>query len=156
MLARGRPSPLLRNASATITPIGLSGGGRNPWLNILRKNNDDYWSGQVDIQERAATAWIMLGDGRKPEAIRWMREAADLEDKSGKHVAMEIRLSAMRELLGELLLQANEPALALKEFESSLRSYPNRYRSFAGAAKAAEVLETSHWQGPITRNQWHS
>ena len=44
----------------------------------------------------------------------------------------------MRELLGELLLEAKEPAQALKEFETSLRNNPNRYRSFAGAAKAAE------------------
>ena len=51
---------------------------------------------------------------------------------------MENRLSPMRELLGELLLEANEPAPALKEFEMSLRNNPNRYRSFAGAAKAAE------------------
>jgi hypothetical protein len=39
-----------------------------------------------------------------------MRQAADLEDRSGKHVAMENRLSPMRELLGELLLEAKEPA----------------------------------------------
>jgi Tfp pilus assembly protein PilF len=67
-----------------------------------------------------------------------MRQAADLEDRSGKHVAMENRLSPIRELLGELLLEANEPAQALKEFETSLRNNPNRYRSFAGAAKAAD------------------
>jgi hypothetical protein len=84
-----------------------------------------------------------------------MREAADLEDKSGKHVAMEIRLSPMRELLGELLLQANEPALALKEFESSLRSYPNVVL-LPAQPKLPKVLETSHWRGPITRNQWRS
>ena len=66
-----------------------------------------------------------------------MRQAADMEDKSGKHVAMENRLSPMRELLGELLLAAKEPRQALKEFETSLRNNPNRYRSFAGAAKAA-------------------
>ena len=30
------------------------------------------------------------------------------------------------------------PPLALREFETSLRSFPNRYRSFAGAAQAAE------------------
>jgi Tfp pilus assembly protein PilF len=69
-----------------------------------------------------------------------MRKAADLEDRSGKHVAMENRLSPMRELFGELLLEANEPGQALKEFESSLRNNPNRYRSFAGAAKAAERI----------------
>jgi Tfp pilus assembly protein PilF len=67
-----------------------------------------------------------------------MRQAADLEDRSGKHVAMENRLSPIRELLGELLLEAKEPAQALDEFETSLRNNPNRYRSFAGAAKAAE------------------
>ena len=68
-----------------------------------------------------------------------MRHAADLEDRSGKHVAMENRLSPMRELLGELLLEAGtEPAQALREFEASLRNNPNRYRSFAGPAKAAE------------------
>jgi Tfp pilus assembly protein PilF len=50
---------------------------------------------------------------------------------------MENRLSPIRELLGELLIEAQEPAQALKEFETSLRNNPNRYRSFAGAAKAA-------------------
>jgi tetratricopeptide (TPR) repeat protein len=104
----------------------------------LAKAKDAYWTGQVAIQEQAAEAWIALAEGRKAEAIAGLRQAADLEDRSGKHVAMENRLSPMRELLGELLLEANEPAQALKEFEMSLRNNPNRYRSFAGAAKAAE------------------
>ena len=104
----------------------------------LAKANDDYWAGQVAIQEQAAAAWPALAEGRKADAIAAMRVAADLEDRSGKTVAMENRLSPIRELLGELLLDANEPAQALKEFEASLRNNPNRYRSFAGAAKAAE------------------
>lgn len=104
----------------------------------LAKANDAYWTGQVAIQEQAADAWLALAEGRKGEAVAAMRQAADLEDRSGKHVAMENRLSPIRELLGELLLEANEPAQALKEFETSLRNNPNRYRSFAGAAKAAD------------------
>jgi tetratricopeptide (TPR) repeat protein len=104
----------------------------------LAKANDDYWTGQVVIQEQAAGAWPALAEGRKADAIAAMRQAADLEDRSGKTVAMENRLSPIRELLGELLLDANEPAQALSEFEASLRNNPNRYRSFAGAAKAAE------------------
>ena len=104
----------------------------------LANAKDAYWAGQVAIQEQAAEAWIALAEGRKAEGIAGLRQAADLEDRSGKHVAMENRLSPMRELLGELLLEANEPAPALKEFEMSLRNNPNRYRSFAGAAKAAE------------------
>ena len=104
----------------------------------LAKTNDDYWTGQVLIQERAAEGWLALAEGRKGDAIAALRQAADLEDRSGKHVAMENRLSPIREMFGELLLEANEPAQALREFETSLRNNPNRFRSFAGAAKAAE------------------
>ena len=48
---------------------------------------------------------------------------------------MENRLVPMRELLGEMLLDANEPAAA---FEGALRVAPNRPRSWAGAARAAQ------------------
>jgi Tfp pilus assembly protein PilF len=44
----------------------------------------------------------------------------------------------MRELLGELLLQAARPKDALAEFERSLEAVPNRRRSLNGAAEAAE------------------
>jgi len=104
----------------------------------LDKASDEYWAGQVAIQELASEAWIALVEGRKGEAIVAMRQAADLEDRSGKHVAMENRLSPIREMLGELLMEAQEPAQALKEFETSLRNNPNRYRSFSGAAAAAD------------------
>jgi tetratricopeptide (TPR) repeat protein len=68
-----------------------------------------------------------------------MRAAADGEDGSVKHVAMENRLYPMRELLGELLLQINQAAPALREFEVSLKENPNRYRGLYGAARAAEA-----------------
>ena len=106
--------------------------------NKLDTASDEYWAGQVAIQEFASEAWIALVEGRKVDAIAGLRQAADLEDRSGKHVAMENRLSPMRELLGELLIEAQEPTQALKEFERSLHNNPNRYRSFAGAAKAAD------------------
>jgi hypothetical protein len=43
------------------------------------------------------------------------------------------------QLLGELLLELNQPAQGLKEFEASLRVAANRFRSYYGAAKAAEL-----------------
>jgi Tfp pilus assembly protein PilF len=70
-----------------------------------------------------------------------MRSAADGEDASEKHVAMENRLWPMRELLGDLLLAMHESAAALKEYETSLQAARNRYRSFYRAAKAAEQWE---------------
>jgi hypothetical protein len=38
-----------------------------------------------------------------------MRAAADLEDSTEKHVAMENRLYPMREMLGDLLLETGHP-----------------------------------------------
>jgi hypothetical protein len=104
----------------------------------LLKSKDDYWAHQTEIQRNAATAWVMFGEGKKDAALKLMRTAADLEDGSEKHVAMENRLWPMRELLGDMLLAANEPGLALKEYEASLQSARNRYRGFYGAAKAAQ------------------
>jgi tetratricopeptide (TPR) repeat protein len=98
---------------------------------------DPYWAEQVAIQETAASAWIELGENDSRQAISLMQKAANLEDRSEKHIAMENRLSPMRELLGELLLAANRPSEALREFERSLRLQPNRFRSLAGAGEAA-------------------
>jgi len=101
--------------------------------------HDSYWIEQLDIQRKAAGAWIELGEKKLDEAIESMREAADREDRTEKHVAMENRLSPMRELLGELLLEAKRPAEAAHEFELSLRTAPNRVRSLAGAGQAADM-----------------
>ena len=105
---------------------------------ILSLSNDDYWAQQAEIMASASTAWVTYREGKKEAALRLMRTAADLEDGSEKHVAMENRLWPMRELLGDLLLEANEPGLALKEYEASLQSARNRFRGLYGAAKAAQ------------------
>ncbi|MGH8634065.1 MAG: hypothetical protein ACRET7_08025 [Burkholderiales bacterium] len=112
-------------------------------LNALRDElitlKDNYWAEQVDIQHKAASAWVAHAQGKRVEALTLMRTAADLEDGSEKHVAMENRLWPMRELLGEMLLDLNQPGPALKEFEKSLEEAHNRLRGFYGAARAAEL-----------------
>src|SRR5712692_9674563 len=97
-----------------------------------------YWAEQVEIQVLAATAWLHNGQGNRDEALKFMRGAADLEDSSEKHVAMENRLYPMRELLGDMLRGYGEPAAALKEYEVSMKNAPNRLRGYYGAAKAAQ------------------
>jgi len=103
----------------------------------LMQAKQEYWAGQVEIQRASAAAWARYAEGKKDEALKLMRAAADQEDASQKDIAMENRLWPMRELLGELLLAMNQPSQALKEFEDSLVSARNRYRGFYGAAKAA-------------------
>ena len=104
----------------------------------LENANQSYWAGQVEIQMLAASAWIAQAKGQKDEALKFMRAAADLEDNSEKHIAMENRLYPMRELLGDLLMEQQQLAAALTEYEASLLSTPNRLRGLYGAAKAAE------------------
>ena len=103
----------------------------------LAAAGDPYWAEQVGIQEAAATGWIALGEKDTARAIASLGDAAAREDRSEKHVAMENRLSPMRELLGELLLEVGRPSDALREFERSLQTIPGRFRSIAGAAAAA-------------------
>src|SRR5262245_7706298 len=104
----------------------------------LEKASQSYWGEQVEIQMLAASAWIAHARGQKDEAVKFMRAAADLEDGSEKHIAMENRLYPMRELLGDLLIEQEQPAQALKEYETASESTPNRLRGLYGAAKAAE------------------
>ena len=106
----------------------------------LQQAQDVYWAEQVEIQRLAAEAWTAQAAGQTNEALKLMRAAADLEDATEKHVAMENRLWPMRELLGELLLALKQPADALQAFELSFKAAPNRFRGFYGAARAAEQL----------------
>lgn len=103
----------------------------------LEQAQQSYWAEQVEVQILGAQAWMAQGQGNKDEALRFMRAAADLEDGSEKHVAMENRLYPMRELLGDMLREQGQPAAALKEYEVSMKNAPNRLRGYYGAAKAA-------------------
>ncbi|HEY7642448.1 MAG TPA: hypothetical protein VH814_22130 [Steroidobacteraceae bacterium] len=102
---------------------------------------ETYWASQIDIYTLAAEGWIEMAEHHPRKAIASMRAAADREDHEEKNVAMENRLSPMRELLGELLLEAGEPGPAEREFAASLQVVPNRFRSLAGAARAAALLK---------------
>lgn len=103
----------------------------------LRTAKDAYWAEQVEIQERAATAWVTLAEGHQDEALRVMREAAAREDATEKAAVTPGPIKPARELLGEMLMQMKRPAEALAEFEATLTKEPRRFRATYGAARAA-------------------
>ena len=96
-----------------------------------------YWAQQADIQIKVASAWAAFAAGNKQEALKLMREGADMEDASDKHPVTPGHVLPARELLGDMLLELKQPALALKEFEASHKLEPNRFRGLYGAARAA-------------------
>lgn len=107
--------------------------------NGLEKTNQAYWAGQTEIQILAAQGWLAQAQGDQLEALKLLRAAADLEDSSEKHVAMEHRLYPVREQLADLLLMQGQAAAALKEYEASMINAPNRLRGWYGAATAADA-----------------
>ena len=106
---------------------------------LSKAAENSYWSEQVHVLVLAATGWHAHSAGRTDEGLKLLRAAADLEDSTEKHVAMENRLYPMREMLGDMLLETGQPAPALQAYEASLHAAPNRLRGFYGAAKAAKA-----------------
>src|SRR5439155_9927105 len=105
----------------------------------LTQAKQTYWAEQVEIQRRAAAAWVARADGKTTEALALMRSAADLEASTEKHPVTPGPIIPARELLGDMLMEMDQPAQALREFESSLRNSPDRFNGLYGAARAAQL-----------------
>ena len=101
------------------------------------------WRTQVRIERQIAEAWAAFAEGRKEEAARIMRAAADLDDASEKHPVTPGAVLPAREQLGELLLELGRPAEALAAFEASLKRAPKRLAGLYGAARSARLAGDS-------------
>jgi hypothetical protein len=111
----------------------------------LRAAKDAYWSEQVDIQTKIASAWALYAEGKKDDALKAnalnaMSDAADAEDRTEKHPVTPGVPKPARELYGEMLLDNGNAKDALTAFEATLKKEPNRLGAYAGAARAAAQL----------------
>jgi len=107
--------------------------------NLDTELKDAYWSEQIEIQRLGASAWAALAEGRNDEALSLLRSASQREDATEKAAVTPGPLKPAREQLGEMLLLANQPAQALKEFEETLTREPRRFRAVYGAAHSAQL-----------------
>ncbi|HYL86073.1 MAG TPA: hypothetical protein VE263_17750 [Candidatus Angelobacter sp.] len=139
LFARGLGAARLGQAEAA----NESAAGLREIRERLSKAGENYWALQVEIQEVAVRAWAALASGKKEDALREMKSAAELEDGTEKSAVTPGPLAPARELLGEMLLQTNQPALALEQFKETLKKEPGRFRALYGAARAAQ-LSGSH------------
>jgi tetratricopeptide (TPR) repeat protein len=106
-------------------------------VDVLKAAHNDYWADEVEVQHRAAIAWITFAAGRRDEALGLMRSAADSEDASEKSGISPGRILPARELLGDMLFESGRFDEALAAYEATLINDPKRFRSFYGAAQAA-------------------
>ena len=105
----------------------------------LTAAKNTYWANQAEIQRLAVTGWIARAEGKNDDAVALLRQAADKEDATEKHPVTPGAIQPAREMLAELLIDLNQPAKALAEFEASQKVEPNRFHGLSGAARAAEL-----------------
>jgi tetratricopeptide (TPR) repeat protein len=104
----------------------------------LLAGKDTYWANQVEVQRLGVSGILAHVQGDDTKAVELVRAAADLDATMDKHPATPAEVLPARELLADLLLAINDSAAALKEYELSLKSEPNRFRSILGKARAAQ------------------
>jgi tetratricopeptide (TPR) repeat protein len=92
-------------------------------------------STHASIARSEMLAWIAFAERREADALKEMREAADLQDKVGQ---AEVDIPA-REMLGDMLLEFQHPQAALIEYERALELSPKRFNGLFEAGKAAEA-----------------
>jgi hypothetical protein len=100
----------------------------------VRNDKDSELTGAVEHDRDEATAWAEYASGSKDKALTAMRGLAAKEEAEGD----EPQGIPAREMVADMLLEMNQPAEALTEYETDLKFSPNRFDGLYGAARAAE------------------
>jgi len=111
-------------------------------VNLIKADSEgtwqEYWVSQIQIHHQMVMASIAYTQGGRDEALQMLHAAADREDSTEKDPVMPGHVISARELLGDLLMEMNEPGQALQAFEVALKMEPGRFWTLFGAARAAD------------------
>ena len=105
----------------------------------VAKQNNTYWSNQVEVERREVAAWIAEQNGKPDEALKLARSAAELEESMDKAAVTPGAVTPAREMLAELLMMGKQPKESLAEYQAVLKIAPNRFNALYGAARAADA-----------------
>ena len=103
----------------------------------IKKGKDAYMADDTGatIERHEVLGWAAFAAGKKDDALKDMRAAADLQDKVGQG---EVDIPA-REMLADMLFELNQPKQALVEYQVALKESPNRLNGLYHAGVAAEA-----------------
>jgi tetratricopeptide (TPR) repeat protein len=102
---------------------------------------EELFTRNIRILRLGVSAWIAHAAGQRDSSVALMRAAAELEVATPKHAVTPAPTIPAFELLGDLLLEQNQPARALEAYRRSLELYPRRFNSLLGAARAARAAQ---------------
>jgi len=88
---------------------------------------------EESVRQLEVEAWVAFAEGKRDQAVKALRSAADSEDSDG----VDSLAMPAREMLADMLLELKQPAEALTAYQSALKNSPNRFDSLYGALRAA-------------------
>ncbi len=94
----------------------------------------------IEVDRLILSGWIAHAEGENETGVERIRSAAELDKTVQKHPVTPGALLPPYEALGDLLLELDRPAEALTAYEASLDSWPGRYNTLLGAARAAAAM----------------
>jgi len=126
--ARSNHPDLARQAEAELASLH----------DAIAKQNNVYWSNQVEVERHEVAAWIAQQNGDADNAAREARTATELEESMEKSAVTPGAITPAREILAELLMMQHHAKESLAEYQSVLKIAPNRFNALYGAARAAQ------------------
>jgi tetratricopeptide (TPR) repeat protein len=112
-------------------------------LRDVAQPKSTYWSNQIEVQRREIAAWIAQASGKPEDAVTGLRSATELEESMDKDAVTPAAILPARELLAQILQLQSRPQGSLREYETVLKTTPNRFNALWGAACAAESAGNS-------------
>lgn len=92
----------------------------------MKNGGNVYWAFMTDALSKAIDAWIIFENGQTETALALIEEAAALEESMDKHPITPGEVLPVRELQGDMLIEAGRYDEAISAYEKSLERTPNR------------------------------
>ncbi len=102
-----------------------------------READDHAMVSYIEIDRLVLSGWIAYLEGNKEDALELINSAGELETSIEKHPVTPGALMPPYEALGDLLMKLDRPEEALEVYMASDNTWPERYNTLLGAARAA-------------------
>jgi hypothetical protein len=106
----------------------------------MRKAGEDLFARNIEVLRLELSAWRAYAEGKWEPGIALMIEASELEASTPKHPVTPGPTLPADELLGDLLMEQENPVAALVAYQRARERYPRHFNILLGAARAARTL----------------
>ncbi|MBI3528279.1 MAG: hypothetical protein HY067_09945 [Betaproteobacteria bacterium] len=106
-----------------------------------RKAGEDLFARNIQMLRLELSAWRAHMEGKEEASVALMIEDSELEASTPKHAVTPGPTLPADELLGDLLMEQEQPAAALVAYQRAIERYPRRFNILLSAARAARTLD---------------